>query len=319
MTDQSTEMILPEDQVTAIISGDFEPKFPRWSKERYEGQEQDFLTWMTIAQLESPLLHSIAQGLDRENIAAQIVALARQQALEKLSQFPELTDGALFAAIDTGIKERWFEDLPVPLSSMEEVFMNIAEGYGEKTTAYYDFLFIAQTVIPAMATLDMDTSVFWRLPQAKSKLRAAVPFLREQIPGEHPRSPETFTDAAKLNTQEVIRAIVDENVKAREFRDDLQKRRGTYTQVDLLPPVVEEFAIGAEESWFLVKTITRGQRDLARKQLTKLNPEMNISDILVLAKQLSEQITGTPAGHSISVNLTDIEGLLEDTDGREEG
>ena len=306
-------MIVPEERMSDILSGNYEPSFPRWSNQNYEGREKDFLSWMTIAQLESPLLQGIVAGLDGENLAAQVVALARQQALEQLSQFPELADGALFEAINTGIQERWFEDLPIPLSSMEEVFMNIAEGYGEKTTAYYDFLFIAQKVIPAMASLDMDTSVFWKLPQARSKLRAAVPYLREQIPGDHARAPETFTKDAQKQTREVIQAIVDDSVGARDFRQDLQKRRGVYTQTDLIPPFVEEYAIGAEESWFIVKASTRGQRDLVRRQLTKLNPEMNISDILALAKQLSEKITGTPAGRSINVSMADIERLMEGT------
>lgn len=301
-------IVITEQDVTQVLSGDYKEKFPKWAKERYPGQEKDFLAWITLAQLESPMLHAIAQGLEGENFIAQIVALAKQQAIEILSSFPDLSEGALMAAIETGLRERWFEDLPVPLANMEEVFMNIAEGYGEKTTAYYDFLFVAQTVIPAMDKLDIDSEVFWRLPQSRSKLRAAVPLLKESIPGTHYRAPEKFSLENQQVVRDILETIADPQVAVRDFRETVKEKRGVVIQKPI-PPDAEEFAMGDGQTWFLIECTTPAQAQLARRHVEKVSGNIRLGDILSLAKQVSTKLTGVKTGSRI-VDLEHIKNLV---------
>ena len=301
-------IVITENDVNTVLSGEYTAKFPKWAKERYPGQEKDFLAWITLAQLESPMLHAIAQGLEGENFVAQIVALAKQQAIEILSGFPDLSEGALMAAIETGLRERWFEDLPVPLANMEEVFMNIAEGYGENTTSYYDFLFVAQTVIPAMDQLDMDSEILWRLPQARSKLRAAVPLLKESIPGTHVRAAEKFTPERQKLVKDILETVADPNVAIRDFRDKVKQKRGVEIKRPI-PPESEEFALGDGKTWFLIQCETPAQTQLAKRHVEKVSGDIRLGDILSLAKRLSEMLTGAKTGSRV-VDLDHIKSLV---------
>lgn len=302
-------IVITEQDVTKVLSGDYKEKFPKWAKEKYPGQEKDFLAWITLAQLESPMLHAIAQGLEGENFIAQIVALAKQQAIEILSSFPDLSEGALMAAIETGLRERWFEDLPVPLANMEEVFMNIAEGYGENTTSYYDFLFVAQTVIPAMDALEIDSEVFWRLPQSRSKLRAAVPLLKENIPGTHRRAAEKFTPEKQELVKKILETVADPNVAIRDFRDTVKEKRGIVITKPIAPQA-QEFALGDGKTWFLIECELPSQMQLARRHVEKVSGDIKLGDILSLAKQLSTMLTGVKTGTRV-VDLDHIKNLVD--------
>jgi len=212
------------------------------------------------------------------------LTLAKFRAVQALTKdLHDLIDRATIFAMNDATESGWFHDLE--FNSLTDMLAAIYDGTEEDTSAYYDWKFISEHMIPIAQKLGVDIDKLTGASLQTKKIRGAVPTARMII--EKLKTEEIDEVRAADEMSWMFGQIADPAVSYIEMRNNLNKFRGISTEIK--PPLRGEIFIVPGGTWMLIKA--NEVKDVSMiEQALKNRVDFSLTDIVVLFEEINKML-----------------------------
>ena len=283
---------------------------PKWCKEDYKGDEQDFAKWIE-AGIRNGLKDILPQIHGLEAIA-RVDALINHIVASRVQAAKGKADRAFLWLINEAQENGWHHLLDGEFDTIEELLATILDETTKGTTEAYDIAFLTKTAVPLLKVAGAKAEDIFGIPLMTGKARAIVPALRDLMRcsecgarTEHQGTLCKHGHELKLSEEaasaaiELARMVVDPKTSTDDIRDKVAGLRGRVIQA---PERIDsgDLYIMRDEEWVLIRCTSTEQRRAVENALGKiLKRGLVPRDLGVLANDVYELFFGQPAPISV--------------------
>lgn len=194
-----------------------------------------------------------------------------------------LIDRATIFAMNDATETGWFHDLE--FSSLTDMLAAIYDGTEEDTSAYYDWKFISEHMVPIAQKLGVDIDKLTGASLQTKKIRGAVPTARMIL--EKLKTETIDETRAAEEFDWMFGEIANPNVSYIEMKDKLDNFRGISAKIKT--PLRGEIFVVPNGTWMLVKT--NEVKEVAMiQQALKNRVDFSITDIAILFEEINKML-----------------------------
>jgi len=276
---------------------------PKWCKEDYKGDEQDFAKWIETG-VRNGLKDVLPQVRGLEAIA-RVDALVNHIVASRAKACQGKADRAFLWLISEAHENGWHHLLDGEFDTIEELLATILDETTEGSTEAYDISFLTKTAVPLLKAAGAKPEDIFGIPLMTGKARAIVPALRDLMRcsecGARVGHQGTIckhghelklTEETKEAAIELARMVVDPKVGTQTIRNKAAELRGRIIKAPELIDSGDLYIMG-EEEWVLIRCPSTEQRRAVELALGKMLKRGLIPrDLGVLATEIYQLFFG---------------------------
>jgi hypothetical protein len=279
---------------------------PRWAREDYPGDEQDFTEWLKDGIRQSLLGGRLANFTDTE-VLERIDAQVNHTVMSKTKAIQSKTERAFLYQVYEANRTGWFRHLPAEMDTIEELLASIVDAATQEgsMTEISNLTFLAKTAIPLLKENGVQPEDVWGIPFLTGKAAAIVPGLREIMrcpvcgsKGRHDGlvcqhgHPLRLTDEQKEQAVELTRLVADDRTSAEDIRQKVAAMRGRVLKA--LTPINggDIYILPGGEEWILLRSPSPVHTRAVEIALgNTVKGGLQYRDLVALVRLLNDQIT----------------------------
>lgn len=263
---------------------------PPWALKKFPGEERDATEWLMTVAKEHVFGDVYAKALASNDkyVIRRMEANIKLWVLQRSKDLSSTWERAFLHQLEEAEKTGWYHELNGELDSITELLATIADAQEEGTSAYSDYAFLVETVVPLLKQAGAKLADVWGLTAATSKARAAVPAIRHVL-NDEPNN-EKISKKAQDQVLDIVKNVTDTKVTVDEFKQQAKEVRGQATKTpDPIPAV--RYHLGKEKEIIFIEVPSRAHSRAIEMALEKtIVSGFHDSDPFGLLKTIQEMI-----------------------------